>query len=117
MNAKVIARLTIAAGLATSGLATGATPALASTGVSGQVECLTMNVEGVWIAASNGGSGWASWSVSDGDPQFANYSYLLPNGRSYAVHVGCGGSSAHWAVPTYSDYYGGTYNSFLCYDQ
>jgi hypothetical protein len=95
---------------------TAAGPASASTGVSGYVECLTMPVEGVWIDAANGGSGWASWYTS-GDAEYAHYSYNLPNNGSYAVHVGCGGSPSSWAVATHSGYYGGTVNDFLCYDE
>jgi hypothetical protein len=115
MKIKAIAVVSAAALSAFIGVAA-ASPASASTGVSGYVECLTMPVEGVWIAASNGGSGWASWHTN-GDPTYAYYSYNLPNGGSYAVHVGCGGSPQNWAVPTASGYYGGTVNDFLCYDE
>jgi len=103
-------------GLLGLGLNIGPQPAAASTGVAGNVQCLTMPVEGVWIAAASGGSGWASWSTH-GNPTAASYHYSLPHGGKYAVHVGCGGSPARWLLSAYSGFYGGTYNNFLCYDE
>ena len=95
---------------------TAAPGASASTYASGQVQCLTMPVEGVWVAANSGGSGWASWHTF-GDPEVANFSYSLPNGGSYYVHVGCGGSPQHWAVATYSyNAVTGSGHVFYCYD-
>jgi hypothetical protein len=74
-----------------------------------------MAVEGVWIAAENGGSGWAEWTAMN-SASTARYSYSLPNGGSYAVHVGCGGSPAHWLTTPDSNVVPGTFNDFICYD-
>jgi hypothetical protein len=83
--------------------------------ISGSVQCTTMAVEGVWIAAENGGSGWATWTAMS-SASTARYSYSLPNGGSYAVHVGCGGSPAHWLTTPDSNVVAGTFNNFLCHD-
>jgi hypothetical protein len=61
------------------------TPAPVTHQISGNVQCATMAVEGVWIAAVNGGSGWATWTAA-GSAGTASYSYTLPHGGSYAVH-------------------------------
>jgi hypothetical protein len=99
------------------GIGVSAPAASASTGISGHVECLTMPVEGVWIAANSGGSGWASWSRSSGDEEYASFSYSLPHGGSYYVHVGCGGSTQNWDVATYSyNAVTGSGHVFYCYD-
>src|SRR5262249_43331347 len=87
----------------------------ASTNVSGYVQCFTMPVEGVWIAASSGGSGLATWHTVN-EPTNAYYSYQLPNGGDYAVHVGCGGSPANWSVPADSGTVSGLVNNFVCDD-
>ena len=107
----------VAGGLGLASLGLPLTPAHAGgTYVTGEVQCLSMDVEGVWIAAKNGGSWWANW-WTNGDPTDAHYGYTLPYGGDYAVHVGCGGSRQHWNTPTYSDYVSGTNNDFFCYDQ
>src|SRR5258708_8983460 len=82
--------------------------------ISGYVQCSTMAVEGVWIAAENGGSGWGQLAMNAAST--ARYSYSLPNGGSYAVHVGCGGSPADWLTTPDSNMVSGTFNDFLCYD-
>jgi hypothetical protein len=83
--------------------------------ISGDVQCSTMAVEGVWIAAENGGSGWAKWTAMS-SASTVRYSYSLPNGGSYAVHVGCGGSPADWLTTPDSNVVAGTVNNFICYD-
>jgi hypothetical protein len=114
-----IARVTsqlAAACLTIAGLALGnAATAHASTVVSGQVMCVDQrSVVGVWIAAGSGGSGWASTTNINGYTK--RYSYALPYGGSYAVNVGCGGTSQNWATNNKSGYVSGTYNNFTCYD-
>jgi len=97
------------------GMAGTATSASAAVLVRGQVMCVSQaSVVGVWISASNGGSGWASTTKVNGYTK--NYSYSLPNGGSYAVHVGCGGSPQSWATNNKSSSYSGTWNNFTCYD-
>jgi hypothetical protein len=83
--------------------------------ISGYVQCSTMAVEGVWIVAENGGSGWAKWTAGN-SASTAKYSYTLPHGGRYAVHVGCGGSPAHWQTTPDSNVVSGTFNDFICYD-
>jgi hypothetical protein len=83
--------------------------------VSGHVRCSTMPVEGVWIVASKGGSGWAAWHDTRG-PRIAYYGRRLPRGGPYAVHVGCGGSPKHWRTTPDSAAVSGTVNNFLCGD-
>jgi len=85
--------------------------------VSGYVQCQSQAVEGVYIEASNGGSGWAPWVSSAARSSYATYSYTLANGGEYSVWVGCGGTPKRWTIATYSSFYGGTVNDFLCYDQ
>jgi hypothetical protein len=87
--------------------------AAASSTANGTVECVDQKpVEGVWITAASGGSGWASrgngWSV--------NFSYRLPNGGSYKVTVGCGGSPSNWASSSSSRSYVAGTHYFDCYD-
>lgn len=125
---RILASLLMAAGIATTAAAASAsavpvaTPATAgavhpdsSTYVSGTVQCLSMNVEGVWVAAQSGTSGWASWSATS-NPTIANWHYTLSSGNSYSLHVGCGGSPQSWAVTTYSPVVSGSGHTFLCWD-
>lgn len=82
-----------------------------SSTVTGSVVCESGRpVVGVWIAASAGqsDSGYAHVGPSDSSGTSypigpaGTYSYLLPHGGPYAVHVGCGGTAAHWASRSYS---------------
>jgi hypothetical protein len=87
----------------------------ASTEAAGQVSCSSgAPVEGVWIATVSG-SNWASWQPV-GSGSTANYSLTLPASESYAVHVGCGGSTAQWAVTVSSGPVSPGSNSFNCID-
>ena len=79
--------------------------------VTGSVVCESGRpVVGVWIAASTGqgDSGYAHLGPPDASgvsfPVGAagTYSYRLPRGGSYAVHVGCGGTAQQWASSNYS---------------
>jgi hypothetical protein len=89
----------------------------AATGVSGSIQCQSTSVEGVWVQSANGGSGWAPWVSSAANPDHATYSYTLPHGGEYSLHVGCGGTTSSWKVAEYSNFYGGTVNDFYCYDE
>jgi hypothetical protein len=91
--------------------------ATAATNISGSIQCESSSVEGVWIQSANGGSGWAPWVSSAARSDYATYSYTLPEGGEYAVHVGCGGTTSSWKVAEYSNFYGGTVNNFYCYDE
>lgn len=95
-------------------MAASASPAGAATSVAGSVSCVSgRSVVGVWIKAEKGGSGWAKRTGS-GSTQ--RYSYSLPKGGRYQVHVGCGGSAKKWATNNKSSYVSGRSNSFTCYD-
>jgi hypothetical protein len=114
-----LARMTVI-GLLTTSLAIGAFVVLApaaqaSTRISGQITCVDgLGVEGVWIVASNGGSGWASWWAPG--MGYANFSYTLPYGGAWTVHVGCGGTPAHWEYPTNGNSTTtSSYRSWSCY--
>jgi hypothetical protein len=107
----ICAPLLVAALIAIGSYATARINHSGDTTVTGSVVCESgRQIVGVWIAASTGqsDSGYAHL----GAPNFTGtsypigstgtYSYLLPHGGSYAVHVGCGGSAAHWASRNYS---------------
>jgi TIR domain len=79
--------------------------------VTGSITCESGRpVVGVWIAASTGqsDSGLAhlgppgSSGISYPIGARGTYSYRLPHGGTYAVHVGCGGNAQHWASSNYS---------------
>lgn len=79
--------------------------------VTGSVVCESGRpVVGVWIAASTGqsDSGYAHLGPPDASGvsypigAAGTYSYRLPHGGSYAVHVGCGGTAQRWASSNYS---------------
>jgi hypothetical protein len=82
------------------------------------------NVVGVWIAAATGqtDSGYAhlgplnpsSTGASIGSE--GTYSYLLPRGGSYVVHVGCGGNAQHWDSTNYSPELSDRTANLLCHD-
>ena len=60
---------------------------------------------------------WAPWVSSAANPDHATYSYTLPHGGEYSLHVGCGGTTSSWKVAEYSNFHGGTVNDFSCYDE
>lgn len=122
--------LVLAAGLVALALAVvilraGPGPSVGQAGVTpvtvmGYVECwpdATKPVEGVWIAASSGGSGWAQRHALPGRPNVNWFSYTLPYGGRYVVDVGCGGDKAHWeqALGTVTPMQG-TGHYITCYD-
>ena len=98
--------------LLTASVSTGAASASV---VYGQITCVANPPMGVWLTTSSGGSGWASWGRAYANT--INYSKSLPNGGSWYLAVGCGGSPASWGKTAYTDSYwgGGNYN-FTCYD-
>ena len=101
------------AGISTLGLVQAAS---ASSTISGQITCVANPPQGAWLTANSGGSGWVNWSRESGTNTI-NYSKSLPNGGSWYLAVGCGGSTAHWGVTAYTNTYSGAgeYN-FTCYD-
>lgn len=114
----VLARLLMGS-MASPHQATTATSAQATI-ITGIVECSpdpTMPVVGVWIVGSNGGSGWAHFQLLPGHPNIAVFDRTLPKGGSYVVHVGCGGTPAHWelALGSVTPVSDSGYH-FTCYD-
>jgi hypothetical protein len=85
--------------------------------VSGYVQCASgARAVGVWVEAVNGGSGWGTTRSVSGHPERTWYTRLLPLGGRFAVHVGCGGSSAHWGSSSRSEDVSGPVRDFLCHD-
>ena len=65
--------------------------------ITGKVSCLgNEQVEGIWVDAVNGGSGWADWYETNSNGSEVEFKYVLPNGGAYNLHVGCGGSKQIW---------------------
>jgi hypothetical protein len=100
--------------LSVGAISVGASAAHASTGISGQVQCVDeLAVEGVWIQASSGGSGFASLQNLNGYTK--NFRYSLPHGGAWTVHVGCGGGTSDWLYkPNGNSTTTATYKSWLC---
>ena len=88
--------------------------------ITGYVKCLpdaTKRVVGVYVEGATGGSGWAGWHALPGQPNVAWFSRTLPNGSSYTVHVGCGGTPQHWELAITSlTGVQGSGHTFTCYD-
>lgn len=96
---------------------TSASPAHASTKVYGSVECGSgHNIEGLWVAASSGTSGWAIMNYPGNTHYNISWSYTLSSGNSYSVHVGCGGTPGNWAVTSTSEIYSGNSYNLICHD-
>lgn len=84
----------------------GAVTAPGSVTVSGTVVCGSgQSVVGVWVDATGGGSGWASWQPMPGMPYAAYYSRGVRTG-SVSLHVGCGGSPQRWGGDNRTPYAG-----------
>jgi hypothetical protein len=104
-------------------LATGNTAG--SVQLTGTVVCESGRpVVGVWIAASTGQIdsglahlGPAKFSGIDYPVNsISGYSYRLPHGGTYAVHVGCGGTGADWDSSNYSPLLSGDTADLRCDD-
>jgi transcriptional regulator with XRE-family HTH domain len=81
------------------------------TWLSGSATCESGRpIMGIWIAALAGqrGSGYAHLGPAPGSGlshasgPTVSYTYLLPQGGSYMVHVGCGRTSRDWDSANYS---------------
>jgi hypothetical protein len=101
-----------AALLAAAGYALSQSPGgRSSVMLNGSVVCDSGRpVVGVWIAASTGQEDSGLAHLGPPDPtgtsyptgSSGTYSYRLPHGGSYAIHVGCGGTAQNWASSNYS---------------
>jgi hypothetical protein len=99
--------------------------AAGSTMLTGTVACESGRpVAGVWIAASTGQSDSGLAHVGSAAPSgiiypagsIASYSYLLPHGGTYAVHVGCGEKVGAWDSSNYSPLLSGHTADLRCDD-
>ena len=96
--------------LSVSGL--GAVSSGVATASNGTVNCMNgSTVVGMWVQVSGGTSGWAARSGS-GSAQ--NWSFNT-QGKSYRVHVGCGGTPQAWASNVKSVYSATASRSFTCW--
>jgi transcriptional regulator with XRE-family HTH domain len=113
LTAKIAVVLLIAAALLVPGIyvLSRTLGGQSSTTVTGSVVCESGRpVVGVWIAASTGqdDSGFAHLGppnpsgISYPIGSNGTYSYRLPHGGPYAVHVGCGGNARDWTSSNYS---------------
>ena len=92
--------------------------------VSGSATCQSGRpVVGIWIAASSGqkDSGYAHLGPATAGTNFAagstvTYSYLLPHGGTYGVHVGCGGTASDWDSRNFSPLISGRIAHLRCDD-
>lgn len=111
---KCTAIAVIATVVSAGGISATAPEAYASSRISGQVQCVDeLPVEGVWIQASSGGSGWATTRNINGYTK--DFSYSLPHGGAWTVHVGCGGSTSRWKyTPDGNATTKAAYQSWLC---
>jgi len=94
-----------------------ATPSPGPFAISGQIACLSGNsVEGVWVAAAKG-AGYSPWQGhGSGSTTTFSFNYTLPLSEAYSLHVGCGGTTASWAVACDSVTVTSAENSFVCDD-
>lgn len=107
----VVLTLAGATTVATAGTAS------AATYVAGSVTCVTGRpVEGVFVHANSGGGGWGVMNVPGNTSSTVSWHYTLPNGGSYYLAVGCGGSTSSWASSNYSANFSGNSGGLLCYD-
>jgi surface antigen len=84
------------------GAVAGSTAVQAATPITlgGAIHCHGGAVEGIWVASTGPGSGWASrWNYAPSDTSDNTYHMVLPSGTvQVSFHVGCGGSTSSWAT-------------------
>jgi hypothetical protein len=91
-------------------------PDITPVNLHGTVRCDSgAAVQGVWVEGFSGGSHFAATTV--GSSGLTAFTYQLPYGGAYQIHVGCGGTPASWQVEPWSDFVRGTGHSFTCYDR
>jgi hypothetical protein len=92
-------------------------PVARTTRITGTVRCASgQAVAGVWIQEAQGVGEFASWQPDSSDPALARFSFDL-RGHTYAVHVGCGGTSKQWATEVRSDHVPMSTIAFVCHDE
>jgi hypothetical protein len=87
---------------------------LANADTNGQALCMNSDeVVGVWVAVQGGSSGWAR-RTGQGHAQGWHYD---TQGKPYELHVGCGGSPAHWKATTTTFGYQRNWSVVDCYPE
>lgn len=78
---------------------------------SGNVMCANQaTVVGVWVDVNGGTDGWATRT---GSGYSQGWSYNT-QGKSYSLHVGCGGTPQNWASNNKTPYYS-NWGSVICF--
>lgn len=86
----------------------------ASAAGSGDVQCyyVSNEVVGIWVQVSGGTSGWATrWNDGYGGNYYSYYE--IDNGKSYTLHIGCGGTPDRWGITFYTSPQTG-YHDWVC---
>lgn len=90
--------------------------------ISGEASCIDNEpIEGIWVNAVSGGSGWADKHKTNSIGSEVGFTYVLPNSGTYNLHVGCGGSEQHWNNVDTTENGSGTvqdhtFHFFICQD-
>jgi hypothetical protein len=89
--------------------------------ISGKVGCLNnLSPDGIWVEATNGGSGFAQWTIKPEEGRegfgYAYYTFTLPRGGSYHLNVGCDGTAKHWGMTAQTPTVSGASYTFKCND-
>lgn len=90
-------------------------PASAYTYTYGTVDCTYGNndVVGVWVKVRNGKSGWANHHPRPSSDYHSYSYYEIDAGKTYQLHVGCGGTPQNWAATFVTTYVTG-YKDWAC---
>lgn len=86
--------------------------------VTGKVRCANSEVQGIWVTANNGGSGFAKTWINTADTFGGiRYSKPLTKGGSYYMSVGCGRTmTGKWGMTAYSNTYSRATLNLVCND-
>ena len=95
-------------------------PVLVPRTVSGEVRCSSGDpVVGVWVRVIIGdqsGNGFAQLGPPSPDRPATLFTREV-KGKSYVVHVGCGGTRQNWKMTAYSPTIEVTTSRLVCFDQ
>lgn len=89
--------------------------------ITGKVSCVdNLRIVGVWISV-NSGSGFANPYKINSSGSAVQFTFTLPHGGAYNVHVGCGGSRDDWLNTDYTEIGSGAvkdykFHVFTCQD-
>lgn len=87
----------------------------ASAAVTGSVTCFYGNNAevGVWVNVSGGPSGYATLSDNGNGGKYYSYG-AISAGKTYRLHVGCGGTAQSWGTTFYTPWVTGGYYDWIC---